>query len=196
MSGDRSRIAFFGGTFDPVHSGHLEMARVAVEKMQLDRLYFIPAGRNPLKADSPLASNQHRLNMIKLAIKDNPRFAVWGGELQRDGPSYSLHTVRHFEEHHPDSRLFWLIGADQLPYLHQWYGLEELVRKIGFILVKRPGYDMAMPQIPGIYLYPVDNPLLPISATEVRASLKSGKSVAGAVPEPVLDYLQKQGLYS
>lgn len=196
MSGSRSRIAFFGGTFDPVHVGHLEMARVAVEKMQLDRLYFIPAGRNPLKEDSPKASNHDRLEMIKLAIEGESHFAIWDGELDRDGPSYSLHTVRSFENRHPDSRMFWLIGADQLPFLHRWYGIDELVRKIGFILVKRPGYDVSLPQIPGLYLYPVDNPLVPVSATEVRACLKAGKSIDGMVTGGVGDYLHKHQLYS
>ncbi len=196
MSGDRSRIAFFGGTFDPVHLGHLEMARVAVEHLQLDRLYFIPAGRNPLKDNSPKACNSDRLKMIQLAIEGEPRFSVWDGELHRDGPSYTLHTVRFFEQCFPDSHLFWLIGADQLPFLHQWYGIRELARKTGFILVKRPGYDTAMPQIPGLYLYPVDNPLVPISATEIRARLKIGQSVDCLVPAAVAEYLEKTGLYS
>jgi nicotinate-nucleotide adenylyltransferase len=196
MSGDRSRIAFFGGTFDPVHRGHLEMAHIAVEKLQLDRLYFIPAGRNPLKANSPKASNRDRLNMIKLAIEGESQFSVWEGELQREGPSYTLHTVRFFEECYPGSRLFWLIGADQLPFLHHWYGINELIRKIGFILVKRPGYDTAMPRIPGIFLYPVNNPLVPVSATEIRARLKIGQSVDNLVPAPVADYLAKNQLYT
>lgn len=143
-----------------------------------------------------MASNQDRLEMIKLAIEREPRFAIWDGELDRDGPSYSLHTVRFFENRYPDSRMFWLIGADQLPFLHHWYGIDELVRKIGFILVKRPGYVVTLPQIPGLYLYPVDNPLVPVSATEVRACLKAGNSIDEMVTDRVGDYLHKHRLYS
>lgn len=172
------------------------MARAAVDKLHLDHLYFIPAGRNPLKDDNPIASNEHRLKMIELAIRGESRFRVWDGELGRDGPSYTLHTVRHFLDQYSGSRLFWLIGADQLPFMHHWFGIDQLVRKIGFILVKRPGYDMQMPRIPNLYLYPVDNPLVPVSATEVRSRLGAGESIEGMVPDSVAEYLQKHRLYA
>jgi len=196
MQQTRRRIAFFGGSFDPVHSGHLAVARAAMRELGLHRLCFVPARRNPHKSTGPLASGPHRLEMLRLAVEEESRFAIWDAELDREGPSYTLHSVEHIEHVYPNSRIFWIIGTDQLEGLPRWHGVRKLVNKVGFILVTRPGYNLKWPFIPGLFLYPVENPLLAISSTEIRRRLGSGESVEGLVPRRVLAYLRRTGLYS
>ena len=195
MLREKRRIAFFGGTFDPIHRGHIEMAQAAVDRLDLNQVYFVPAGRNPLKKDVPMASDQDRVEMIRLGIAGYPKFNLWDAELSREGPSYTLDSVRHVEQVFPNAHLFWLIGADQLPFLHQWYGINELVLKIGFILVSRAGYAEELPRIPGIRLYPVENPPVPVSATGIRSRVRKGLSLKGLTPDPVVDYVCKNRLY-
>lgn len=190
------RIAFFGGSFDPVHLGHLAMARAAAEGLGLHRVCFVPAARNPVKKEGPVASGGHRLEMLRLAIGEDPRFGIWDAELERDGPSYTLHSVEHIERVYPNSHPFWIIGTDQLEGLPRWYGVQKLVTKVGFILVTRPGYQLHWPCIPGLYLYPVENPLLPISSTEVRERLRAGGEAGDLLPPPVRAYIQRHRLYS
>lgn len=196
MQRPRRRIAFFGGSFDPVHLGHLAMARAAVEELGLHRLCFVPAARNPHKKDGPVASGAHRLEMLRLAIGREPRFGIWDAELEREGPSYTLHSVEHIERVYPNSHAFWIIGTDQLEGLPRWYGVQKLVTKVGFILVTRPGYQLHWPCIPGLYLYPVENPLLPISSTEVRGRLMEGAEADDLLAPEVLAYIRRHRLYS
>ncbi len=195
MYREKRRIAFFGGTFDPIHTGHLEMARAAREELGLHRVYFVPASRNPFKEDGPQVSDEDRVEMINLAIAGFPWFGIWEGELDREGPSYTLESIRYIERVYPNSHLFWIIGYDQLDGLSGWYGIEQLIFKIGFILVARPGYRMEWPAIPGLTVYPVRNRLMDISATEIRRRLKAGQPLNGDLPEPVEAYIRKKGLY-
>ena len=171
------------------------MARAAADWLQLHSVYFVPAARNPLKAETPRASSEHRLAMLHEALAGNLHFHVWEGELYREGPSYTLESVRHIERVYPNSRLFWIIGSDQLDGLQDWYGIDELVRKIGFILVQRPGAAFTWPGIPGLFIYPVPNPLNPVSATEIRARAGRGLAVNGLVPPGVKAHIVKHGLY-
>ena len=115
-------------------------------------------------------------------IAGNPRFGIWEGELYRPGPSYTLHSVQHIERVYPNSHLFWIIGGDHLALLPHWYGIEELVRKVGFILVNRPGSTLEWPRLPGLTVYPVPNRLVPVSATDVRARAGRGESLKRLVP--------------
>lgn len=195
MVREKRRIAFFGGTFDPVHNGHLEMAEAALEQLRLQRVSFVPAGRNPLKTTGPFASEADRLEMLRLGIAGHPWFSIWEGELGRDGPSYTLHSVEHIERVYPNAHLFWLIGSDQLENLRNWFGVEQLVRKISFILVMRPGHGFTWPGIPGLRVYPVGNPLNPVSATEIRSRIWRGQSLEGLVPPAVEAYIHRNGLY-
>lgn len=171
------------------------MAQAAAAQLQLHRVYFVPASRNPLKAQGPNVATTHRLEMLRLGISVNPRFSVWEGELYRDGPSYTLHSVEHIERVYPNAHLFWIIGSDHLPELPRWHGIEQLVRKVGFILVQRPGYAFQWPRLPGLTVYPVDNPLNPVSATEVRLRARSGDSLTDLVPPAVEAYIREHALY-
>jgi nicotinate-nucleotide adenylyltransferase len=195
MLRQKRRIAFFGGTFDPFHLGHYEMASAAAEWLGLHSVYFVPAGQNPLKGKPPEASAEQRLEMIRLGIEGRRHFGIWGGELGRDGPSYTLHSVQHIVHVYPNCHLFWIIGSDQLPHLDQWFGIGELVQKVGFILVQRPGFDLEWPGIRGLSLYPVENELVPVSATEIRARVRDGRSLEGLVRPAVEAYIRQQGLY-
>ena len=195
MLREKRRIAFFGGSFDPVHNGHLQMARAASEHLRLHRVYFVPASQNPLKTNSPLASSQVRLEMLRAAIQHDRLFSVWEGELSREGPSYTLHSIEHLERVYPNSHLFWIIGSDQIAGLAHWRGIEKLVQKVGFILVKRPGFEPEWPAIPGLTLYPVNNPLCEVSATGIRDGIRKGLSLKGLVPREVEAIIHDRSLY-
>lgn len=191
----KRRIAFFGGTFDPVHTGHLAMAEAAASALNLHRVYFVPASRNPLKGDGPLAPAFDRLEMLRLAIAGHHRFNIWEGELGRPGPSYTLHSVEHIERVYPNCHLFWIIGSDQLAKLPQWFGIDRLVNKIGFILVRRPGYPLEWPGVPGLRLYPVTNPQHDVSASLIRSLRQAGRDLSGLVPAGVETYIRRCRLY-
>jgi nicotinate-nucleotide adenylyltransferase len=195
MMRQKRRIAFFGGTFDPFHNGHLEMAKAASEWLGLHSVYFVPAAQNPLKGRPPVASAEQRLEMIQRGIEGYRNFGTWAGELGREGPSYTLDSIEHIERVYPNSYHFWIIGSDQLPQLSQWYGIEKLTEKIGFILVQRPGFEWIGPGGPGLSIYPVENPLMPVSATEIRGRAAKGLSLSGLVPPKVETFIQQEGLY-
>lgn len=171
------------------------MAEAATEQLQLHRVTFVPASRNPLKIEGPTISTRHRLEMLHIGLAGNPRFSVWEGELYRDGPSYTLHSIEHLERVYPNAHLFWIIGSDHLPELSRWYGIEHLVRKVSFILVQRPGYSFDWPHITGLTVFPVDNPLNPVSATEVRSRASRGEPLKGLVPPGVEAYIRDNALY-
>jgi nicotinate-nucleotide adenylyltransferase len=191
----RRRIAFFGGTFDPVHLGHLAMAGAAADALSLHRVYFVPAGQNPFKKAGTEAPASDRLEMLRLATGSDPRLSIWEGELGRKGPSYTLHSVEHIERVYPNSHLFWIIGSDQLAKLDQWHGIERLVNKIGFILVQRPGHSFTWPPVPGLRVYPVRNLPVDVSATEIRRQARLGRPLSGWVPPDVETYICRAGLY-
>lgn len=142
-----------------------------------------------------MASSHQRVEMIRRGIEGELRFSIWDGELEHCGPSYTLETIRHLEQVYPNCHLFWIIGSDQLPTLSRWQGIETLVHKVRFILLKRPGYDIEWPGITGLFLYPLDNPLSPISGTDIRQRVRKGKSLRGLVPERVQQYILQHGLY-
>ena len=171
------------------------LARAAQEELGLHRVYFVPARRNPLKTDGPVVSDEDRVHMINLAIAGHPLFSTWEGELDREGPSYTLESIRYIERVYPNSHLFWIIGYDQLGGMANWYGIKQLVFKVGFILVARPGYAMQWPGIPGLTLYPVRNRLVDISATGIRRKLKAGLPLSGELPSSVETYIRDKGLY-
>lgn len=171
------------------------MAKAASEWLGLHSVYFVPAAQNPHKGEPPVATAEQRLEMIRLGIQGIRNFGTWAGELGREGPSYTLHSVQHIERVYPNSHLFWIIGSDQLPYLADWYGIEKLVHKISFILVQRPGHKMIWPGVPGMILYPVENPLVPLSATDIRRRAAKGKSLDRMVPPGVARYIQENRVY-
>lgn len=194
MVKERRRIGFFGGSFDPVHEGHLAMAESARLALQLHQVIFVPVAANPFKPMGPEVGASHRVEMLRLAVRDKPFFSIWEGELEREGPSYTYDTVRHLEQVYPNAHLFWIIGADQLAGLPGWHRIGELVSRMAFILMRRAGHPLVWPDIPGLRVFPVENAAWRISSTEVRLALHAGQT-APLLPSGVGSYIKEHHLY-
>lgn len=189
----RERVAFFGGTFDPVHLGHMLVAQDALEGLGLGRVIFIPAGQNPLKANAPSASDAQRLAMLKLATEGHPHFAVWEGELGRQGPSYTIETVEALKKEY-QGECYWIIGADQVGQLSRWHRAEELARMTRFACLARPGAENAHPPDGFTVEYISGHPFA-VSSTEIRERIARGKPIDFLVPERVRDYISTSKIY-
>jgi nicotinate-nucleotide adenylyltransferase len=186
------RIGILGGTFNPVHIGHLILAEEAREKLRLDRIIFIPTFLPPHKHNAEIADAKDRFNMIKLAIKANNHFSVSDIEIKRDGLSYTHQTVKELKKIYPKDELFFIIGSDLLNYLEDWKDLSELIKDIKFIVATRPGY--ALEKIPS-YISTVAIRAVDVSAFEIRQAIKEKRSFRYLVPEAVYKYINKNKLY-
>jgi nicotinate-nucleotide adenylyltransferase len=190
------KIGFLGGSFDPIHFGHLLAAQDAYEQHQLDRLVLVPAAQAPLKPNDVRSSADDRLTMVRRAVEWDRRFEVSDLELRRGGVSYTIDSARHFRTIYPHDRLYWIIGGDQLPKLHLWKDVAELAQLVEFIFLERPGFSIkAQPDIPGLRLHRCDGHLLAISSTELRDRTRRGLSLDYFVPHKAIVYIQERGLY-
>lgn len=187
------RTAFFGGTFDPPHLGHLIVAQDALEGLGLDRVVFIPAGQNPLKERPPVASAVQRLEMLKLAVEGYPRFAVWDGELERGGPSYTIDTLEAVRRDYP-GEAYWIIGEDQIPTLDRWHRAAELAQLVRFVCLARPGVPKVTPPAGFAVEYVMGHPV-GISSTELRERMARGLGIAFFVPQQVQRYVEAENVY-
>ena len=192
----RVKIGFLGGSFDPVHFGHLMAAQDAYEQHQLDRLVLVPAAQAPLKPNDVQSSAEDRLAMLRAATDWDHRFEISDVELRRGGVSYTIDSVRHFRELYPRDDLYWIIGGDQLPKLHLWKDIAELARLVEFIFLERPGYAVrARPVIPGRRLHRGDGHLLALSSTELRERTRRNLSLDYFVPHKSIVYIREHTLY-
>ncbi|MBL0387328.1 nicotinate-nucleotide adenylyltransferase [Tumebacillus sp. ITR2] len=197
------RLGIFGGTFDPIHIGHLVVAQVAMEEAGLDRVVFVPAGVNPLKVGRQITEGHHRLQMVKLAIADNPKFAVSSWELDRSGPSFTVDLMSHIRAQHPNDELFLIIGADNLRLLPKWKSVEGILEQATILALNRPGEDLKSSCQMVLALYPhinecvriVDMPGLDISSTWLRDRLCKNLSVKHLLPAEVIRYSEENKLY-
>jgi nicotinate-nucleotide adenylyltransferase len=190
------KIGFLGGSFDPVHFGHLLAAQDAFEQHQLDRLIIVPAAQAPLKPSEVKSSSEDRLAMIRAAVEWDTRFEVSDFELRRGGVSFTIDSARHFKSLYPNDQLYWVIGGDQLPQLHLWKEIGELAKIVDFIFLERPGYPVkAAPDIPGLRLHRCDGHLLAISSTELRERTRLSLSLDYFVPHKAIVYIRSKGLY-
>lgn len=183
-----ARIALYGGTFDPIHHGHLILAREAMEKWNLDRVIFIPAAISPHKPGTNPAPAALRLEMVRAAIAGEEAFALDDSELHREGPSYSVETVEQMRARFPDAELFYLIGHDNVPKLHTWRRIEDLRRLAKFIVFDR-GDAAPTHGLPSV------TRRVDISATEIRARVARGASIRYLVPEAVRAIIEQHQLY-
>lgn len=195
------RLGLLGGTFNPVHWGHLAVAAAAQEARGLDRVVWIPAGDPPHKPDTDLAPQEHRLAMVLLATAGEPGFTVSRLELDRPGPSYTLDTLRHFRRlgFSPD-RLFFITGTDAMREFLTWHRPEEVIEQARFLVAERPGCPFASlaEVLPERYLARMERlpaPEMEISSTDIRRRLAAGESVQYLLPEPVAAYIREHGLY-
>ena len=185
------RIGIFGGTFNPIHLGHLLLAETAREALALDRVLFIPSRQPPHKRVRGLLPGPVRLALIELAIRDHPAFVASDIELQRPGPSYSVETVRLLRRRLPAAKLFLLIGEDMLAV--RWLAWDELKRLCTIVSARRPGAPRPAPTRGITWLA---MPQVDIASTDIRRRLASGRSIRYLVPPPVERYLLRHQLYA
>lgn len=190
MSHSLSRIGIYGGSFDPVHLGHLLLASDAAEALDLDRVIFLPAGRNPHKQDLPLTSGDDRVRLLEAAIKEEPRFLVDRREVDRPPPSYTIDSVRELKAEHPDARLFLFIGGDQLAMLDQWHEIHALRELVQWVIFNRVDGDGPVPEGATVIPRRVD-----ISSTEVRNRVAKGLPVHYFLQNDVSRLVEKEKLY-
>lgn len=198
------RIGIMGGTFDPVHYGHLVLAEEARNKLKLDQVIFIPNGKAPHKDKEHILSPEVRYHMVSLAVADNEHFQVSRLEIDSETTSYTIHTLRKLRAHYGDqASLFFITGADTLLDLHNWFAFEEVLKLCTFVGATRPGYvseamlseahrlrenfnaQIELIAIPG----------LSISSTEIRERVKAGETIRYLVPDAVLKYIESEGIY-
>jgi nicotinate-nucleotide adenylyltransferase len=189
-------IALYGGSFDPVHKAHLELARTALENCDLESVIFVPAAQSPLKNSAALAEDSDRVEMLRLATTGEPRFEVDTCEIERGGTSYTVDTVKAYRAAHEGCRLHWIIGADQFELLPQWRCIEEIVSMITFIVLRRPGHSIVESAVKGLRFVTIDAPLMPYSSTKIRASIAQGRSVVDLLPPAVEAFISSRGLYT
>ena len=195
------RIGILGGTFDPIHYGHVRAAEQARAGQRLDRVLFVPANRSPLKADTQ-ASAAHRVAMARLAIADNPAFALSTVDVARPPPSYALDTVAALRRAYPAAALVFLIGADQLADLPQWRAPEQLLQAVPIVALTRPAAAGAIADALE-KLSPAararvtvqEMPAVDISASEIRRRAAAGRSLRGLTPPAVVEYIEARRLY-
>jgi nicotinate-nucleotide adenylyltransferase len=200
-----SGIGILGGSFDPPHLAHLAVAETAIGALALERVVFIPARRPPHKTGRDLADAADRLEMVRLAISGHPAFEASDIELAREGPSYSLDTVKHFRDEAGGAEIFFLIGMDSLIDLPTWYRIDELARLCRFVPFPRPGSPtpsaehlapaLGMEEARAVLQRALPMPPMDISSTEIRRLAAEGRSVRRFVPEAVADYIARRGLY-
>ena len=190
------RIGFLGGSFDPVHFGHLIAAQDVLEQYKLDRLILVPAAQAPLKPNDVASSPEDRLTMLSAAIERDRRLELSDFELQKGGISYTIDSVRHFRAQFPKDELFWIIGGDQLPLLPQWKDIDQLAQMIEFIFLERPNHpSKPHTEISGLRLRRCDGHLIEISSSALRQRAKEGLSLHYFCPQKVIAYIEAKKLY-
>jgi nicotinate-nucleotide adenylyltransferase len=188
------RIGLFGGSFDPVHLGHLLVAQAAFEELQLSRLVFIPASQSPFKPDTQPAAAPIRLRMLRLALAGQSHYQVDEQELKRGGTSFTIDTVHHYVTRYPSAPLFYLIGADHISQLPKWREAEELARSVEFVVIPRPGVSTVSAPAPfrlrGLQGFP-----LGVSSSQIRARVRAGLPIQPLVPAAVGEVIRNSKLY-
>lgn len=184
------KIGLLGGTFDPPHIGHLAIADEVIERLNLDEIWFIPSAEPPHKEKANVSA-EDRVAMLSAAIIDQPLFKINNIELERKGRSYTIDTIKSLKLAYPNVNFYFIIGADMVEYLPNWYQIDQLVELIQFVGVKRPEYQLDTP-FPVILL---DVPGLDISSTLIRDRLKMNRTVRYLIPESVLAVIKERGLY-
>ena len=197
------RIGIMGGTFDPIHFGHLALAESARENFELSEVLFMPSARPPHKNEDKVTAKIHRLTMTQLATQSNKFFKVSSIEFEREGLSYTLDTVDALSEiYGENTELFFIIGSDSVKDLPHWYRSVELLRRVNFIAAVRPGAEINFKDLKKFFgaenikhIHIIESPKLEISSTELRDRLKHGRSVKYLIPEAVEEYIFKEQLY-
>lgn len=198
------RLGIMGGTFDPIHYGHLVAAEMARAEFSLNKVLFIPSGTPPHKDRSDITAAGLRFEMVERAIQDNPAFEISALELRRKGPSYTVDTLRVLRRTWPEHEFYFITGSDALRQIFSWREVEEILMMTKFIGAARPGFDASdfllqvqkeRPETQERIHY-IEVPALAISSTDIRARVKRGQPIRYLLPEPVRLYIQQHGLYT
>lgn len=189
------KIGLFGGSFDPVHTGHLLVAMAACEELALSRLFFIPAAQSPFKPENKPASANHRAQMLRLALAGRTNYEVDEQEIKRGEISYSIDTVRDYIRRFPAAEIFYLIGADNVPTLTKWREANELAKLTEFIVVPRPGEAVESNLPPQFRLRILKGFPLAVSSSQIRERVKSGLPIENLVPANVAEAIRNNRLY-
>jgi len=197
-------IGIFGGSFNPVHCGHLCIAETAACEFELQRIIFIPCKVSPFKTSGEYIEDVHRLEMIRLSIAGHCNFELSRMEIDRGGLSYSYETVREIKNLEPEANLFFIIGTDSLLSLAKWHKIDALLNLCDFVTVERPGLDKRIEEqnlgfsselSQRLMLKSVSGRLMNISSSEIRQRVSEGRSIKGLVPAAVEEYILRNGLY-
>ncbi|TVX94350.1 nicotinate-nucleotide adenylyltransferase [Paenibacillus agilis] len=192
------RIGIMGGTFDPIHLGHLLAAEAAYEAAELDEVWFMPTHVPPHKTKQPEAGQEYRWQMVELAVAPVDYFHASKWELEQGGISYTWDTVQGLQAQYPNVNWYWIIGGDMVAYLPQWHAIEELMSAIHFIGLQRPGSSWTVEALPPAWqqrIIEVAMPQLDISSTNIRKRRKDGRSIRFLVPDTVEQYVKRWELY-
>jgi nicotinate-nucleotide adenylyltransferase len=195
---ERRRVGIMGGTFDPIHHGHLVAASEVQSWFDLDEVIFVPTGEPWQKADRDVSPAEHRYLMTVIATAANPRFEVSRVDIDRNGPTYTIDTLRELTALHPDADLYFITGADAMAALLTWQDHEELFKLAHFVGCTRPGHeltDVSLEGLPKDRITLVEIPALTISSTDCRHRVESGEPVWYLVPDGVVQYIGKHELY-
>ena len=189
----RPRNGIMGGTFDPIHHGHLVAASEVAQSFHLDEVLFVPTGQPYMK--SGVSDSEHRYLMTVVATASNPMFTVSRVDIDRDGPTYTIDTLRDIRAQRPDSELFFITGADAVSQILDWKDVRELWDLAHFVAVTRPGHDLSISGLPERDVSLLEVPALAISSTDCRARVGRGFPVWYLVPDGVVQYISKHHLY-
>ena len=189
------KIGIMGGTFDPIHNGHLVAASEVADRFALDEVLFVPTGRPWQKAERVVSRPEDRYLMTVIATASNPRFSASRIDIDRAGPTYTVDTLSDLHDAMPDAELFFITGADALAQILSWRDVERVFRYAHFIGVTRPGYELGDDHLPEGVATLVEVPAMAISSTDCRARVAEGRPVWYLVPDGVVQYISKRHLY-
>ena len=189
------KIGFFGGSFDPFHRGHLEMALRAIKLEKFDRILLCPAHHAPLRKQKPLFSADDRLAMVQSICKIHPGLFPYSYEIDQERTCFTHETITKVQETFPGSSLYVLLGTDQFQQLEEWRHITELSKFVNFLVLARGTYNLSAPKVPGLNFSLMNNPIIDLSSTKIRDRFLAGKSVREFLPAPIHTYLNSHSLY-
>ena len=198
----RRRIGIMGGTFDPIHNGHLVAGSEVADRFGLDLVVYVPTGQPWQKADKKVSPAEDRYLMTVIATASNPRFTVSRVDIDRGGDTYTIDTLQDLKKQYPDAQLYFITGADAINDLPDWHQPRELLASCHFIAARRQGTALDMAKLRGFFgslcdahIHELATPELEISSTQIRGRIREGRSIRYMVPESVETYIRKEGLY-
>lgn len=191
----RQRVGIMGGTFDPIHHGHLVAASEVASLFHLDEVIFVPTGEPWQKSDRQVSPAEHRYLMTVIATASNPRFWVSRVDIDRTGPTYTVDTIGDIARQRPDAQLFFITGADALGQILSWKDSDQAITMAHFVGVTRPGYELSADHLPSDSVTLLDVPAMAISSSDCRDRIQAGHPVWYLVPDGVVQYINKHNLY-